>query len=336
MISLGSTGIVTPQCGFGALPIQRISDEAAGKLLLLAYESGVTFFDTARAYTDSEHKIGLALAPVRDRIYLASKTGAKDPEGFWKDLKTSLENLKTDYLDIYQFHCADRCYRPGDGSGMYEAMLEAKKKGWIRHIGITAHKISVAEEAAVSGLYETLQYPFSYLASERELELVKTCREHHVGFIAMKGLCGGLLNHSAACAAFMAQFDNVVPIWGVQRESELREFLSYLEKTPSPEEPELAAIIEKDRKELTGDFCRSCGYCMPCSVGINIPQCARMAQLLRRMPPAQWLTEEWQREMEKISACIRCGKCMKKCPYGLKIPDLLRKNLEDYKTFVKK
>ena len=332
-VVLGKTGIVTPQCGFGALPIQRISDEAAIRLLRKAYDAGITFYDTARDYTDSEHKLGLALSDVRDKIFIASKTHASTPEGFWRELEITLSGLKTDYLDIYQFHCAARCYRPGDGTGMYEAMLEAKEKGLIRHIGITAHKITVAEEAAVSGLYETIQYPFSYIASEREIQLVRTCREHDVGFIAMKGLCGGLLNKSAACAAFMDGFDNVIPIWGMQRESELDEFLSYWTNMPSLDDPELAAIVEKDRRELGGDFCRSCGYCMPCSVGIDIPQCARMAQLLRRMPSAQYLTEEWRAKMEKMEDCIHCGKCMKKCPYGLNIPELLRKNLEDYRTF---
>ena len=333
-ITLGTTGITAPQCGFGALPIQRVDDDYAVMLLKKAYAAGVTFFDTARGYTDSEHKVGLAFGDVRDRVYIATKTGAKNPESFWTDLCTSLRELNMEYVDIYQFHNAQQCYRPGDGTGMYEAMLEAKEKGMIRHIGLTAHRIAVAEEAAVSGLYETIQFPFSYIASDRELALAKTCRDHNVGFIAMKGLCGGLLNKSAACAAFMDQFDHVMPIWGVQRETELDEFLSYLENMPSVDDPEIAAIIAKDRDELLGDFCRSCGYCLPCTAGIDIPQCARMAQLLRRMPAAQYLTEHWQKEMDKIETCVGCGICASRCPYGLDIPNLLKKNLADYRTFL--
>lgn len=329
-VILGSTGISSPQNAFGALPVQRADAKTAVYLLNKALDGGFTFFDTARDYTDSEEKIGLAFEGKRDRFHLASKTHALTPEEFWADLRTSLTNLKTDYLDIYQFHCASQCYRPGDGTGLYEAMLEAKEKGLIRHIGITAHKITVAEEAAKSGLYETVQYPFSYLASQREIDLVNTCKENNVGFIGMKGLAGGLLNNSAACMAFISQFDNVLPIWGIQRDSELDEWLSYFERTPKMD-AQMQAFIEADRKNFGGDFCRSCGYCAPCTVGIQINQCARISQMIRRAPSESWLSEKWQREMEKIESCVECGQCMTRCPYELNIPKLLRKNLEDYR-----
>lgn len=329
-ITLGSTGITVPQNAFGALPIQRISKEAAVKLLRRAYEGGMRFFDTARAYSDSEEKLGAAFEGMREKIYLASKTMAKTPEEFWDQLETTLTNLKTDYLDIYQFHCADKCFAPGDGTGMYECMLEAKKQGKIRHIGITAHKLGIAQEAIESGLYETLQFPFSYLSSEKELALVKECQEKNMGFIAMKGLAGGLINRSEAAMAFMTQFENVLPIWGVQREKELEEWLSYMEETPSMNE-EIRIYIEKEKTELSGDFCRGCGYCMPCPAGIMINQCARMSLMLRRAPSANWLSENMQAEMKKIEDCLNCGKCKSKCPYELNTPELLKKNYEDYK-----
>ena len=329
-ITLGKTGIITPQNAFGALPIQRVNLNTAVTLLLKAFEGGMIFFDTARAYTDSEEKIGAAFAGMRDKVYIASKTMAVTPEDLRKDLETTLNNLRTDYLDIYQLHCAKQCYSPGDGTGLYEALLEAKEQGKIRHIGITAHKIGVAEEAAQSGLYETLQFPFSYLATEREFALVHTCEINNVGFIAMKGLSGGLLNNSAACMAFMSQY-NVLPIWGIQRASELEEWLAFFEKEPVMTE-ELQRVIDKDRKELLGSFCRSCGYCMPCTVGITINQCARMSQLLRRAPSKTWLSEHWQNEMKKIENCVDCGVCKTRCPFELDIPVLLRKNLEDYKA----
>lgn len=329
-ITLGSTGITVPQNAFGALPIQRISKEAAVKLLRRAYEGGMRFFDTARAYSDSEEKLGAAFEGMREKIYIASKTMAKTPEEFWNQLETTLTNLKTDYLDIYQFHCADKCFAPGDGTGMYECMMEAKKQGKIRHIGITAHKLGIAQEAIESGLYETLQFPFSYLSTEKELALVKGCQEKNMGFIAMKGLAGGLINRSEAAMAFMTQFENVLPIWGIQRERELEEWLSYMEETPSMNE-EICAYIEKEKTELSGDFCRGCGYCMPCPAGIMINQCARMSLMLRRAPSANWLSENMQAEMKKIEDCLNCGKCKSKCPYELNTPELLKKNYEDYK-----
>lgn len=329
-ITLGSTGITVPQNAFGALPIQRVSMEMAVKLLRRAYEGGMRFFDTARAYSDSEVKVGEAFDGMREKVFIATKTGAKTPEEVRAQVETSLKNLRTDYIDIYQFHCADQCYRPGDGTGMYECMEELKKEGKIRHIGITAHKLYIAEEAVESGLYETLQYPFSYLSSEKEIALVKKCKEANMGFIAMKGLAGGLINRSEAAMAFMSQFDNALPIWGIQKEKELEEWLSYMAETPTMNE-ELTAYIEKEQKELTGEFCRGCGYCMPCPVGIMINQCARMSLMLRRAPSKAWLTPQMQAEMKKIEVCLHCNQCMKKCPYELNTPELLKKNYEDYK-----
>ena len=331
-ITLGKTGIVTPQNAFGALPVQRVDMQTAVKILRRAYEGGMTFFDTARAYTDSEEKLGAAFDGMRDKIYITSKTMATTPEKFWDDLHTTLKNLRTDYLDIYQLHCVSRCYAPGDGTGMYEAMLKAKEQGKIRHIGITAHKIGIAEEIVKSGLYETLQFPFCYLATDRDIALVKACEAANMGFIAMKGLSGGLLNNAAACMAFMSQYP-VLPIWGVQRMEELEQWLAFFDK-PAEMTDEIKHIIEKDRAELLGNFCRGCGYCAPCTVGIVINQCARMSQMIRRSPSKTWLSEEWQREMFKIEDCINCGACLSRCPYELPIPELLRKNLEDYKKIV--
>ncbi len=328
-ITLGSTGITTPQNAFGALPVQRDDMETSVKILRRAYEGGMIFFDTARAYSDSEEKIGNALSDVRDRIFIATKSGAKDPETLKRDMHTSLTNLKTDHVDIYQLHCAPQCYRPGDGTGLYECMEDFKRQGMIRHIGITAHKVGVAEEAVESGLYETLQYPFSYLSSARERALVSACAEKNMGFIAMKSLAGGLITDSRAAFAYAYQFDNVLPIWGIQRMHELEEWLSFMEN-PVEMDDEIAAGIEKDQKELDGEFCRSCGYCMPCPQGITINQCARMSLLLRRAPSAAWLNEHWQNEMKKIETCLHCGQCSSRCPYELNTPELLQKNYQDY------
>lgn len=332
-VTLGTTGITVKQNAFGALPIQRISTEAAVALLRRAFDGGMRFFDTARAYTDSEEKVGIAFEGMRDQVFIASKTMAETGEQLKADLETSLRNLKTDHLDLYQLHCASHCIRPGEGTGLYEALTDAKEQGLVRHIGITAHKIGVAEDIVKSGLYETLQYPFNYLATDRDIALVQSCKEAEIGFIAMKAISGGLLTNSKACMAFIARFDNVLPIWGIQRENELDEWLSFFESDPEEDET-ISAVIEADRKELIGEFCRGCGYCSPCTVGIEISQCARISQMIRRAPSAAWLTPHWQDEMAKIEACVECGDCITRCPYGLSIPSLLKKNLEDYKKIL--
>lgn len=332
-VVLGRTGIHSGKNAFGALPIQRVTAEYAGELLQKAFHGGITFFDTARSYSDSEEKMGLALSGVREHITIATKTPATTAEGFWKDLETSLSLLKTDYIDIYQFHNPAFCPKPGDGSGLYEAMLQAKAQGKIRFIGITNHRMHVAREAVDSGLYDTLQFPFCYLASEEDIALVQRCREKNVGFICMKALSGGLLDNAAAAYAWLAQYDNVLPIWGVQQHSELDEFLSF-QKQPPALTAEITARIAKDRKELLGNFCRACGYCMPCPVGIEIPQSARMQQLIRRSPAAGWLSAENQEMMERIDGCIACGQCKSRCPYHLDIPSLLKINLADYRKIL--
>ena len=330
--TLGKTGITVPQNAFGALPIQRVDLETAVHLLRKAYEGGMRFFDTARAYSDSEEKVGAAFSGMREKIYIASKTTAKTAEELRTQLSHTLKNLRTDYLDLYQLHCVPQCYRPGDGTGLYEALLAAKEEGKVRHIGITAHKIGVAEEIVQSGLYETLQFPFSYLATERDIALVKSCADAGMGFLAMKALSGGLLTNAKACMAYILQFP-VLPIWGIQKETELDEWLSFFKETPALTD-DMQRIIEEDRKALSGEFCRGCGYCMPCTVGIMINQCARMAQIIRRAPSKDWLTEHWQTEMQKIEDCVDCGLCMTRCPYELKTPELLRKNLVDYREIL--
>ena len=332
-VTLGNTEITVNKNGFGALPVQRVSKSDGVALIRKAYDNGIDFFDTARFYTDSEEKVGEALKDVRSDVYIATKTGALTVDDFWKDLEISLGLLQTDYIDIYQFHNPPFCPKPGDGSGLYEAMLEAKAQGKIRHIGITNHRLAVAQEAIDSGLYETLQFPFCYLATEKDLELVDNCKKAGMGFIAMKALAGGLINNSAAAYAYLAQFDHVLPIWGVQRENELDEFLNYIDCPPLLT-AELQTVINKDRQELIGSFCRGCGYCMPCPVGIEINSCARMSLMIRRAPQAAQLTDKAQAMMKKIEDCLHCGKCKAKCPYGLDTPRLLEENYQDYREIL--
>lgn len=332
-VRLGRTGITVNKNGFGALPIQRISKDEAVRLLHKAFDGGIRFYDTARSYTDSEEKLGAAFSDRREQIFISSKTGAVTADAFWKDLETTLHNLKTDHLDIYQFHNPAFCPKPGDESGLYDAALEAKRKGMILHIGITNHRLNVAQEAIDSNLYETLQFPFCYLSGEPELKLLEGCRSQDMGFLSMKALSGGLITNAAAAYAFQAQFPETLPLWGIQKETELDQFLSFVENPPVMNET-LSAVIEKDRKELLGEFCRGCGYCTPCPAGIEINNCARMSLLLRRSPFAPYLTPEWQEKMKKIEDCKHCDSCKKKCPYGLDTPELLKKNYKDYQEIL--
>lgn len=331
-VRLGKTDLMVTKTAFGALPIQRIGMADAKKLLRMAYDAGINYFDTANAYTDSEEKLGEALHDVRHNVIISTKSGAADKKTAAAHIEESLRRLKTDYIDLFQFHNPAVLPNPEDPDGAFAAALEAKQKGYIRHIGITNHRPKVALAAIASGNFETLQFPFCYLAAEPDYEILNQCLAQDMGFIAMKGLSGGMLNNARACYAFMRQHPQVVPIWGIQKESELQEWLELARLDP-PMTPELEAVIAHDQKELAGNFCRSCGYCLPCAAGIEIPQAARMSELLKRSPYRPYMTDEWHTKMHKIENCIHCNACKSRCPYGLDTPALLQVQLKKYDAF---
>ena len=331
-IRLGKTKLQVTCSSMGCLPVQRCSVEDGAKLIRAAYEGGINYFDTANAYTDSELKVGLALHDVRDKVVISTKSAAPDRAGCAAHIDNSLKLLQTDYIDLFQFHQCPAVPDIHDPDGAFAAALEAKAAGKIRHVGLTTHRIEVAEDAIASGNFETLQFPFSYISTDRDLALAEKCKAADMGFIAMKGLAGGLLTDARACRAFMSQYDNVVPIWGIQTAEELAQWLAVTAEDPQMDEP-TRAIIRRDRKELAGSFCRGCGYCMPCPAGIEIRNSARMNMLLRRSPWQQYYTPEWREKMERINDCLGCRQCAAKCPYQLDTPNVLKYMLKDYNEF---
>ncbi len=330
-IRLGRTGLMVGRTGFGCIPIQRIDFAEARRLLLRAYEGGITMFDTARGYSDSEAKLGHAFADIRARVVLATKTFAADRQGVLESLRTSLSHLKTDYVDILQLHNPSVLPDPNDPESSYAGLVEARRQGMVRLIGVTNHRPEVALRAIESGLYDTMQYPLSPLSSDIELGVISACRRHDVGLLAMKALCGGIYPDPVSSFAFLRQYDNVVPIWGMQRMAELEQFLALEARPPALDEAMLATIA-KARRELAGEFCRGCGYCLPCPADIPIPMAARMAFLLRRARAEGFLTTEWREKMARIESCTNCGHCREHCPYGLDAPELLKKMYAEYKT----
>ena len=330
---LGRTGLSVAENGFGALPIQRIPAEEAGAILNYALDRGVNFIDTARAYTDSEEKIGLAVSHRRDEYVLATKTMGRTKSAALADLETSLRNLRTDHVDIWQLHCLPELPDVNDPDSAYHALLEARAAGKTRFIGVTTHRLAVAVEAVKSGLYDTVQFPLCYLASDEDLTLIDLCREHNVGLIAMKGMSGGLISSPRAAYAFFTQYDNVVPICGVQKQRELEDFLQAAEEGVTLND-ELRAVIAKDKEELKGGFCRGCGYCMAtCPVGIPISTAARMRLMLGRAPWQEYTTPEWIEKMSTIEQCLHCNQCASHCPYELDTPALLEENYAYYRAF---
>ena len=331
-IRLGKTGLMVTKTAMGCLPVQRRTVEDGAALIRAAYEGGINYFDTANAYTDSEKKIGLALADVRENVIISTKSASRTKEGVLAHIENSLRMMRTDYIDLFQFHIVPELPDFSDPDSYYYGAVEALERGWVRHIGITTHRVEVAEAAIESGKYETLQFPFSYISSDRDIALADKCARADMGFIAMKGLAGGLLTNARACHAFMKQHPNVVPIWGIQHMSELEEWLAVDREDPDMDE-ELAAVIRADRQQLGSTFCRGCGYCMPCPVDIEINNSARMDMLLRRSPWREYYTPEWREKMERINDCLECYQCASKCPYQLDTPKILKYMLKDWQQF---
>ena len=331
-IRLGRSGLIVSAVALGCLPIQRVGMDEAKKILRKAYDSGITYYDTANKYTDSEEKIGNALSDVRHHIIISTKTDAKDKATAQKHIENSLRMLKTDYIDLIQFHNPRTLPDRYDPNSPWAALDEAVQKGYILHVGVTNHGLDNAIEAVHSGHYETVQFPFSYISTEKEVALTELCKENDVGFIAMKGLCGGMLTDSAACYAFARAHDNVVPIWGVQTMEELEDWLRYEEHPPVLDE-DMMRRIEADRAKYSGDFCRACGYCLPCAADINIPTAARIETLLGRSPWQKFMSDSAYDEMHRIDNCINCRACASRCPYSLDTPALLKHMLAYYDDF---
>jgi len=331
-IPYGKTGLTPTKTGFGALPLQRRTLKDAIEILQFAYEGGFRVFDTARAYSDSEEKIGTALSGVRKEIILATKTAATDRETILRHMETSLQKLHTDYIDIYQFHNPSRV--PSEDSEGYQTMVELKRQGMIRVIGITNHSADNALIAAQSGLYGSVQYPLCCLADDRDLQVIEACHSRGIGMLGMKGLAGGLITRAELSFTFLEQFDNVVPIWGIQHKHEAEEFMR-LDADPPAMTVEMKEAVEAFRKELSGSFCRGCGYCLPCPADIRIPTSARIKFLLQRAVWQNLVTPAVREQMARIENCLHCDACKSRCPYHLDTPSLLADNLSFYKAFLR-
>lgn len=327
---LGRTGLAVSRTAFGVLPIQRVDFDTARTILRRAVDAGINFFDTASGYSDSEEKIGYAIADRRDEVFLATKcSGAKDRAGVLELVERSVARMKTDHVDLLQLHNPASLPDPDDPESTYSGLLEAKKRGLTRFIGITNHSRETAAAAVETGLFDTLQFPLSAISAPEDFALADRCSELDVGFIAMKALCGGLLANAKLAFAGLREHTHVVPIWGIQRMEELEEFIA-LEASPPELTDALREEISREAQELSGDFCRGCGYCLPCPADIPIPMAARIGLLVHRMPGERFREPEWQERLARVENCIECGDCRDRCPYGLDTPNLLKRQRAKY------
>jgi len=324
--------------GFGGIPIQRLSEDDAVAIVRKCLDLGVNFIDTAAAYTNSEERIGKAISR-REGLILATKSHARDRKGVEEHLKLSLERLGTDYLDLYQIHGVNdfKTYEtvldPNGPIGVVEA---AKKAGQVKHIGLTSHSMDIAKEAVKSGRFETIMFPFNFIADEAASELVPLAREHDVGFIAMKPLAGGMLENTTIAFKYLFQFPDVVPIPGIQKTHEIEELVQLLTGSPAMTEAEMTEM-QRIREELGTRFCRHCEYCQPCPEGVPISLVFYLRSLVQRMSLESIFTSEMiDGGIAKVDNCTQCGECEEKCPYDLPIRDMLEEEVNWYQAEKKK
>lgn len=327
-VELGATGLVVSEVGFGGIPIQRLSHVEAVSVVRKCLDLGITFLDTANGYTTSEERIGEAIRGRRDHLVLATKTQARDAEGVAKHLALSLERLGVDAIDLYQFHCvsSEEDYRkvlaPG---GPLDVVRQAQASGVVRHVGLTSHAMDIAIKAVRSGHFQTIMFPFNFVAAEAAQELVPLALEREVGFIAMKPLAGGALDDASLAFKYLRQFPRVLPIPGIERAAEIEEIVAILDG-PAQLTPDQQAEMDRIRSELGNRFCRRCGYCEPCPQGVSIQTLMILDSIIKRMPAANVFSDLAQ-TVEDAQECVECGECEEKCPYGLPIREMIQERV---------
>ena len=328
---LGKTGLEVSEVGFGAIPIIRLSFDEAVRVLRRALDRGVTFYDTAHMYVDSEAKIGQAFDGRRHQVVLASKTAKRDRQGAREDLELSLRRLRTDYLDLYQFHMVsqEKDLEAITGpNGALETVVEAQKQGLIRHLGVTSHSLEMAIKLVQTGLFSTIQFPFNFVEEAAAEQLHPLARDRGLGVLAMKPFCGGLVENARVAFAFLRQFPEVIPLSGWDSEARVDE-VADLYETENIVTPEDLAAMARYREELGEQFCRRCEYCQPCPQGVMVTPAMLYGIVAHRMGPAKAAAFA-AKAMESVRLCEACWECAARCPYSLPIPDILQKHLKMY------
>ena len=331
-VRLGKTGLMVSELGFGGIPIQRRTEQEAIDVVRHCLDAGITFVDTANGYTTSEERVGKAIAGRREQVVLATKSHGVDAETYRAEMELSFRRLAVDYIDIFQFHNIsteeqfDKVTAPG---GPLDVAREAQSAGRIGHIGVTSHKLDMALKLVPTGLFETLMFPFNFITSEPAEELVPLCKQHDVGFIAMKPIGGGLLEDVNLAFKWLRQYPDVLPLVGIQSNAEIDE-ISGVIADREPLTQAQWADIKRLQDELGTRFCRGCDYCQPCQQEIRISTMLRLRSFARRMHTDRTYGDWGQSQVATAETCSDCGECEARCPYELPIREMMRDNIAWY------
>jgi len=334
-IRLGRTGLMVSRVGIGGIPLTRPTVDEVVNLVNRALDLGVNFIDTANGYSTSEERIGLAIEGRRDDVILATKSGAGDRETARKHLDLSLKRLKTDYIDLWQFHgimTLEKYNKIIAPDGAMEMAREALADRRIRHIGFSSHSLETALKLVATDVFETVQFPFNFISNESAQDLVPLSKQHDIGFIAMKPFAGGMIKNANHAIKYLLQFDNVLPDPGIEKISDIEEIIEVVNNSWSLSSEELSAM-EEFRSTTGTRFCRQCEYCMPCPQGVHIHRMTYLQRLYELWPPERYFS--WPMVLDAVessSGCIKCGDCEAKCPYLLPIRNMIEENLDYHKV----
>lgn len=316
---LGKTNLKVNEIGCGGIPIQRVSQEVVNDMINEMVKQNINFIDTARGYSISEELLGNALVGKRDKFILATKSMSRTYEGMKKDIEISLNNLKTNYIDIYQIHNVSL---KDDYKGAYEALVEAKEKGLIGHIGVTSHSLEFMENIIKTDMFETIQFPYNIVETQAE-EVFKKAKDNNIGIIVMKPLAGGAITNAKVAIKYILNNENIsVVIPGMESVDQVKENNKIKEGQYTDLE---IKNIKEVKQLLDNDFCRRCGYCLPCTKGINIPFVFLCEGYVTRYNLGEWGLSRYQTLPAKASDCISCKVCESRCPYKLKISEKMKK-----------
>jgi predicted aldo/keto reductase-like oxidoreductase len=336
-VRLGRSGLEVSRIGFGGIPIQRLSEQQAVKVIQRALNGGFNWIDTANDYGNSEERVGKAIKKYpRSRVRVFTKGTGRDPETLREQIELSFERLQTDYIDLYQFHIVpnQETWQSMQENGTFDLVREYREKGKIRHIGASAHSQDAARAVIEHPEIEVLQFPFNFIVEDPGRKIVDACRNKDIGFIAMKPLGGGALEDAAACIRYLLAVPGIVADPGFEHIEEVDEVLS-LWKEAAPLSEENRQTIDRLRRELGTRFCRRCGYCQPCPQEVQIVSLMTMETLVKRFPVDR-LSEHWiAGAAESIEKCIECGECEQKCPYELSIMEEIKRGADAFRRTIR-
>lgn len=329
---LGRTGLVASELGCGGIPIMRLTQSDADRVLKRAYDQGITLYDTAHIYKGSQEKMGRALHRVREHIVLATKTKERGSQGAQEQLENSLRALQTDVIDVFQLHqisSEDEWQRVMAPGGAMDALFKARDKGQIKFLGVTSHSLDMAVMMTRSDLFDTVQFPYNFIETDAQEVLFPEAKARQLGILAMKPFAGGVIADADLAFTFLRRSPDIFPIPGFDSEAGVDQVVAMYEQD-NVVTPEHLSRMDELRTELGQRFCRRCEYCLPCPHGVSITVAMVYPLLVSRMSRETAVTFA-QKAMETVPGCEECGECMDKCPYGLPIPEMIRDHYQMYR-----